>query len=488
MEERFGGFVRKKYSPLGPVVLPSLRSFGIGITGFMIYLDNAATSLVRPPQVAEAVVAALTQVGNSGRGTGDASNATSLMIYQLRVSLASFFGLGARQAAHVIFTKNATEALNLAILSLLPAYLSWARPKDHICPETLSSSQLERQPQSQLTTDHQASALPHIIVADWNHNSVLRPLYRLEDQGLVKLDIWRSGGSDLVDQAWVEKKIRAQGLLDLGDLDRLYQPETHALVVSHASNLTGNALDLRTIGKWAKDHKLLFLVDAAQSAGHLPIHMEEMGIDLLALTGHKALMGPQGTGALLIHLPQILEKNPAFILDQCEPLMAGGAGILSYDRDQPPMAPERFEAGTLNGHSLAGWLAAMEYLQKEGLDKIHHQEIALLRSLYEGMAGLPGIFLYGDFREEVWGSEQRTPVLSFNLGKMPSNFVAEALAERFEIACRAGAHCAPLMHEALGTIDQGAVRFSLNAFTTRKEVEGGIAAVKTLVEEGFSSK
>lgn len=413
----------------------------------MIYLDNAATSLVRPPEVGEAIVAALTQVGNSGRGTGDASNATAYMIYQLRVTLASLFGLGVRQAAHVIFTKNATEALNLAILSLLPTYL--------------------------------AGKTSRIILADWNHNSVLRPLYRLEDMGLVKLDIWRSG---------VQAGLPDQGLLDLGDLDRLYQPETQALVVSHASNLTGNALDLKALGTWAKDRKLLFLVDAAQSAGHLLIDMEEMGIDLLALTGHKALLGPQGTGALLVHLPHILEKNPAFALDKCSPIMAGGSGILSFDRDQPPMVPERFEAGTLNGHSLAGWLAAVEYLQKEGLDKIHQGEMTLLRRLYEGLVGLLDLRLYGDFSKEVWKSGQRTPVLSFNLGKMPSNFVAEALAERFEIACRAGAHCAPLMHEALGTTDQGAVRFSLNAFTTLEEVEAGVGAVKTLVEEGFASK
>lgn len=457
----------------------------------MIYLDNAATSLVRPPEVGEAIVAALTQAGNSGRGTGDASNATAYMMYQLRANLASFFGLGVRQAAHVIFTKNATEALNLAILSLLPTYLaSKAGDQGEVQSGKTADASLRNVTVPPTALDPLSRSLPplpesllyrppHIIVADWNHNSVLRPLYRLEDMGLVKLDIWRSD---------VQAGLPGQGLLDLGDLDRLYQPETQALVVSHASNLTGNALDLRALGTWTKDRKLLFLVDAAQSAGHLPIDMEAMGIDLLALTGHKALLGPQGTGALLVHLPQILEKKPAFTLDKCIPLMAGGAGILSFDRDQPPMAPERFEAGTLNGHSLAGWLAAMEYLQKEGLDKIHQGEMTLLRRLYEGLVGLPDLQIYGDFCKEVWESGQRTPVLSFNLGKIPSNFVAEALAERFEIACRAGAHCAPLMHEALGTTDQGAVRFSLNAFTTMEEVEAGVGAVKTLVEGGFASK
>lgn len=378
----------------------------------MIYLDNAATTLHKPPQVAEAVLSAMGAMGNCARGThGEALHAARL-VYDTREKLASLFGCP--RADHVIFTCNATEALNIAIQGLI-------RSGDHV------------------------------VTTDLEHNSVLRPLYKLEKEQGVKLSFVPA-----------DKKGRVQ----YEDFAQLITPETRAVVCTHASNLTGNALDIARIAQMAHEKGALCIVDASQSAGHLPIDMEKMGLDVVCFTGHKGLMGPQGTGGLCIR-PGV----------EIAPFKVGGTGILSYSKTQPEAYPTRLEAGTLNGHGIAGLHAALEFLEETGVEAIHQREKALMERFYEGVKNIPNVTVYGDFDAPV-----RTAVVSLNIGDYDSGEVADALSEEYGIATRPGAHCAPRMHEALGTVEQGAVRFSFAYYNTEEEVDTAVAAIKELAQ------
>ena len=379
----------------------------------MIYLDNAATTLRKPPQVIDAVVAAMGSFGNSARGTHEEALAASRVIYDTRCKLAALFGC--KRPDHVAFTCNSTEALNIAI---------------HGC----------------------IHAGEHVISTDLEHNSVLRPLYRLERENNVKLSFVPAD---------------RQGNIDYADFERLLRPDTRAVVCTHASNLTGNTLDLACIGAFAHEHDLLFIVDASQSAGVLPIDMEQMHIDVLCFTGHKSLMGPQGTGGLCV----------AEGVD-IRPWCVGGTGVQTFLPSQPPQYPTRLEAGTRNGHGIAGLLAAVHFIQEAGMDAICTHELALARRFYEGVKDVDGVCVYGDFSDFV-----RAPVVSLNIRDAESSMVADALAEDYDIAVRAGAHCAPRMHEALGTVEQGAVRFSFGYYNTEEETDAAIAAVRELAEQ-----
>ena len=379
----------------------------------MIYLDNAATTLRKPPQVIDAVVSAMGSFGNSARGTHEEALAASRVIYDTRCKLAALFGC--KRPDHVAFTCNSTEALNIAI---------------HGC----------------------IHAGEHVISTDLEHNSVLRPLYRLERENNVKLSFVPAD---------------RQGNIDYADFERLLRPDTCAVVCTHASNLTGNTLDLACIGAFAHEHDLLFIVDASQSASVLPIDMEQMHIDVLCFTGHKSLMGPQGTGGLCV----------AEGVD-IRPWCVGGTGVQTFLPSQPPQYPTRLEAGTRNGHGIAGLLAAVHFIQEAGMDAIRTHELALARRFYEGVKDVDGVCVYGDFSDFV-----RAPVVSLNIRDAESSMVADALAEDYDIAVRAGAHCAPRMHGALGTVEQGAVRFSFGYYNTEEETDAAIAAVRELAEQ-----
>lgn len=377
----------------------------------MIYLDNAATTLQKPRPVIDAVVSAMETLGNSARGTHDGSLSASRIIYGTREKLAALFGCP--RPDHVVFTANSTEALNMAICGLL-------NPGDHV------------------------------ISTDWEHNSVLRPLYRMETERNVALSFVSAD---------------RQGRMDYGDFERLIRPETRAIVCTHASNLTGNAADLGRVGKIARAHGLLFMVDASQTAGVLPIDMAAQGIDLLCFTGHKSLMGPQGTGGLCVGEDVRLR-----------PWKVGGTGVQTYSRTQPEQLPTLLEAGTLNGHGIAGLSAALDYIQTVGMDAIREKEEALMRRFYAGVSVIPGVTVYGDF------AGPRTAVVTLNIRDYDSGEVADALSQDYEIATRPGAHCAPRMHRALGTERQGAVRFSFGWFNTETEIDRAIQAVKELAE------
>ena len=378
----------------------------------MIYLDNAATTQKKPPQVLAAVLEAMENMGNSSRGTHGGALKSARSVFSTRANLAKLFH--APGPEQVVFTSNATEALNIALRGLF-------NPGDHVITTALE------------------------------HNSVLRPLYALEAEGTIQFSVVQAD---------------KQGRVDYRDFELLIRPDTRAIVCTHASNLTGNALDLMRIGEIARRHDLLLVVDASQSAGVLPIDMEAMHISVLCFTGHKGLMGPQGTGGLCV----------AQGLEIC-PLKVGGSGILSYSHTHPAEMPTRLEAGTLNGHGIAGLGAGVEFLLETGVETIHAREMELAKRFYEGVKDIPGVTVYGDFSH--WN---RTAVVSLNLGDYDSGEVADALWEDYEIATRAGAHCAPLMHMALGTVEQGAVRFSFSWFNTEEEVDTAINAMKELAE------
>ena len=375
----------------------------------MIYLDNAATTLRKPPQVIDAVVQAMDSFGNSARGTHEGSLAASRVIYDTRCKLAELFHC--KRPDHIAFTCNSTEALNIAI---------------HGC----------------------IHAGEHVISTDLEHNSVLRPLYRLEREKGVSLSFVPAD---------------RQGNIDYADFEKLLRPDTRAVICTHASNLTGNVLDLTRIGQFAHAHGLMFLVDASQSAGVLPIDMEKMQIDVLCFTGHKSLMGPQGTGGLCV-------REGVDIA----PWKVGGTGVQTYSESQPAQMPTRLEAGTLNGHGIAGLNAALDFLQQTGIGTIHAHETALLRRFVEGVRNIPGVTLYGDFDCE------RTAVAALNIGSLDSGEVSDILSEDYGIATRPGAHCAPRLHRALGTEGQGAVRFSFGWYNTEEEADAAMRAVREI--------
>lgn len=378
----------------------------------MIYLDNAATTLHKPPEVLSAVMEAMTSMGNCARGTYNSSLNAARTVYSARMRLARLFGC--TRSDHVVFTQNSTEALNTAICGLLG-------PSDHV------------------------------ISTDLEHNSVLRPLYRLEAESGTRLSFV---GAD------------RQGNIDYEDFERLIRPDTKAIVCTHASNLTGNLLDAERIGRLAKQNGLLFILDASQTAGCFPIDMEAMNIDVLCFTGHKGLMGPQGTGGLCIR-----EKL------EIRPLKTGGTGVQSYSRTQPAELPEHLEAGTLNNHGIAGLNAAAEFILTTGVNVISMWENELMRQFYKGVAAIPGVTVYGDF-----SASQRAAIVALNIRNYESGEVADELDQKYGISTRPGAHCAPRMHEALGTQDRGAVRFSFSWFTREDEVEAAIRAVREIAE------
>lgn len=375
----------------------------------MIYFDNAATAIRKPPEVEEAVIQAIRTAGNAGRGAHEPTLNASRILYRTREKLAELFGVP--NPLRIAFACNATEALNTAIRGLL-------KPGDHV------------------------------ITSVCEHNSVLRPLYRMEEQG-VELSFL---GAD------------EKGRLRYDSLEELLRDNTKAVVITHASNLTGNVTDLGRIASFTKTHGLLLIVDAAQSAGILPIRVEQMGIDILCFTGHKGLLGPQGTGG--IYVKEGIE---------IEPLKTGGSGVHSYDRRHPAVMPTALEAGTLNVHGIAGLGAAVSYLLQTGVDTVCRKEMELARRFVAGIQDFPEIHIYGDQEAQT-----RTGIVSLNIGEEDSGRISDILWEDYGICVRAGAHCAPLMHKTLGTVSQGAVRFSFSHYNTEEEVDFAIQAFREL--------
>lgn len=378
----------------------------------MIYLDNAATTMRKPQEVIEAVANAMCSMGNAGRGVNTASLGAARTVYDTREKLAKFFN--AENPRQIVFTMNSTDSLNTALKGVLD-------PGDHVITTMLE------------------------------HNSVLRPLYDLETKG-VELTILKSS---------------PQGTLDYDDFEKAVKSNTKAIVCTHGSNLTGNLMDVKRVGETAKKHGLLFIVDASQTAGVFPIDVQDMQIDILCFTGHKGLLGPQGTGGMYVREGV-----------KVRPLKVGGSGVQTFSKTHPVEMPTALEAGTLNGHGIAGLDAALEYLEKTGIDEIRATEQKWMWMFYEGVKDVPGIKIYGDFT-----TKERCAIVTLNIGDYDSADVSDELLTEYGISTRAGGHCAPLMHEALGTVEQGAVRFSFSHYNTGEEIETAIRAIRELAEE-----
>ena len=378
----------------------------------MIYLDNAATTLHKPPQVEQAMLDALRTAGTPGRGAHEPTLHASRLVCAARCAAAKL--LNAPDPSCIAFTANATQALNTALGGLF-------RPGDHI------------------------------ITTVCEHNSVLRPLYRLRENGM-------SLSFTTADE---------KGRLQYDQWEGFLRPETRALVVTGASNVTGNGTDLARAAEFAHRHGLLLIVDAAQTAGELPLNVQVLGIDVLCFTGHKALLGPQGTGGLYV--------RPGLSV---RPLVVGGSGVHSFDEQHPAQMPTALEAGTLNVPGLAGLCAGVEWILAQGVETLARREQALTVLFYERIRDLPNVKIYGD--PEM---TPRAPIVSLNIGDEDSARIADILWEEYGICVRAGAHCAPLMHKALGTAEQGTVRFSFSHFNTEAEVLQAAAAVRELAQE-----
>ena len=378
----------------------------------MIYMDNAATTMHKPQEVIDAVVSAMGSMGNAGRGASEAALSASRIIYDTRDRLAKLFH--AEDARQIAFTANSTESLNIAIKGIL-------EPGDHVITTVLE------------------------------HNSVLRPLYEMEKRG-VELSIV---GCD------------EKGMPDLAQMEQAVKENTKMIVCTNGSNLTGNYIDVSVIGDIAHRHGVLFAVDASQTAGVFPIDVQKMQIDILCFTGHKGLLGPQGTGGIYV-------KEGV----KLKPLKTGGSGIQTYSKEHPVQMPTALEAGTLNGHGIAGLHAALGYLEKEGIDNIRKKENELMWRFYNGVKDVPGVKVYGDYSQK-----ERCAIVTLNIGDYDSSEVSDELLMEYDISTRSGGHCAPLMHEALGTVEQGAVRFSFSHYNTEEEVDTAIRAIRELAEE-----
>lgn len=377
----------------------------------MIYLDNAATTMHKPQSVIDAVAQAMCLLGNAGRGATSGALDAARTIHACRAKLARL--LGCPRADHVCFTPNSTAALNTVINGVV-------RPGDRVVTTVLE------------------------------HNSVLRPLNRLAAERGVTVE---HAGCD------------ANGVLDYDELERLVAPGTRAVVVTQASNVTGNAVDVARVAAVAHAAGALVIVDASQSAGTAHIDMQAMGLDVVCFTGHKGLMGPQGTGGLAV----------AEGIDVA-PWAMGGTGVHSFDELQPLEWPTRLEAGTLNGHGIAGLSAGLDFIEaRGGIEAIAAHERALAGRFLAGVREIPGITLYGAFDQPT-----RSAIVSLNVGDIDSAEISDALMQGWGIATRPGAHCAPLMHRALGTERQGVVRFSFGYFNTDEDVETAIDALRDL--------
>ncbi len=370
----------------------------------MIYFDNAATSHPKPPGVILAVAQAIEDFGNPARGAHDFSLAASRCVEYTRERIAELFACP--DPGRVAFTKNVTEALNIAINSIEG----------------------------------------HIVTTEAEHNSLLRPVFRKGNYTVVETD--------------------DSGRYTADDVLKALRADTSAIAVGQASNLTGNLAPVAEIGRLCREKGLFFILDTAQTAGLFPVDMEDLGVDALCFTGHKSLYGLQGTGGICLSS----RFTP-------RPLMVGGSGSHSFDPAQPSELPELLEAGTLNSHGLAALAAGLDYLREKGPEPLAKAD-ALARMFYDQLKDHPGFIFYGDYQAEL-----RAPIVTLNAGELSSEELAAYLSEERDIAVRAGAHCAPLLHRRFGTEKRGAVRFSFSHFNSMAEVRVAVDCLKESLSE-----
>ncbi len=379
------------------------------------YLDNASTTFPKPKVVADAVYEYMTQMGsNINRGSYDSAYSVAGMVLETRQLLCDLFH-GA-DCKNVIFTKNVTESLNV----ILKGYL---KPKDHV------------------------------LVSSMEHNAMMRPLVQLQEKGVEFSRI----------------PCNEQGELQLEAMEFMLRPETKAVAMTHASNVCGTAMPIAKVGEFCQKHGLRLIVDCAQTAGVMPIHMEAMHIDALAFTGHKGLLGPQGIGGFILAEDMILEVDP---------LLSGGTGSVSHTEEVPVFMPDRFEPGTMNLPGILGLRAGLLWLKEIGIDRILAHEMALTESFLQGLAPLEE-----DGQLRILGKKDqtgRTGVVSIQTCKLDIAECAYELDETYGIMTRVGLHCAPIAHKSLDTYPTGTIRFSFGWWNTEEDVQVAVRALKEI--------
>ncbi len=378
----------------------------------LCYLDNAATSFPKPESIHEAVLETLKGIGaNPGRGGHQLSLKAERVLFETREKIAGLFNVP--DSKNVVFSKNATESINLALKGLL-------KPGDHV------------------------------LVSGMEHNAVMRPLEGLSEKNV----------------SYTCVPCDPQGFLDPKELVEAIRPETRLIALTHASNITGTILPIQEVGQMAKKHNIHFLVDAAQSAGVLEIDMGKDGIDLLACTGHKGLLGPQGVGFLVIREGVELK-----------PLIEGGTGGLSDSIKQPACLPDRLESGTQNTPGIAGLSAGIAFIKKEGLDHIRAKEKALTQRLIDGLSEVDDVEIFGPRNVE-----KQTAVISFRVARRDSGEIGDILDREFGVVTRVGLHCSPLAHKTIGTYPEGTIRVSPGFFTKEPEIDYFLNSLKEICE------
>lgn len=379
----------------------------------MIYLDNAATSWPKPPGVIEAMTAFMAEVGaNPGRSGHRLAVEAGRLVYSTREAVADLFG--APDPLRVVFGQNVTEALNLALRGVL-------RPGNHV------------------------------VTSSMEHNSVMRPLRALQRQGVEVSVVGCS----------------PEGVLLPADVEAALRPNTAMIALTHASNVVGTLLPIDEVGLLARRRGVPLLVDAAQTAGAHPLDMQALHIDLLAFTGHKALLGPMGTGGLIV--------APEFDAKRITPLKRGGTGSRSDLEEQPDFLPDACESGTLNVPGLAGLRAGVRWVLARGVEEIRRHEVRLAQRLIDGLASISGVTVYG-----TRDAERQAATVSFNVAGLEPSEVGLRLDDEHGVLCRVGLHCAPAAHRTMGTFPRGTVRFGLGAMNTSEDVDAALAAVEAL--------
>lgn len=379
----------------------------------MIYLDNAATTFPKPESVYKKMDDCMRNYcSNPGRSGHKMAMESARVVEETREIIAKLFNI--KNPMDVVYTFNATDSLNLAIKGFLKLG-------------------------------------DHVITTTMEHNSVLRPIMELENIGIEHTFV----------QADKEGKINPK------DIEAAIKDNTKLIAIIHASNVTGTLIDIETIGKIAKNHKITYLVDASQSAGIYDIDVDKLNIDMLAMPGHKGLLGPQGTGILYVN-------NKIRLHCQRE----GGTGSKSEEIVQPDLYPDKYESGTHNTPGIVGLGAGVEFILETGIDNIRKHEEELSQYMIDEILKIDGVKLYGPK-----SAKERTAVISINIKDLDSGEVTFRLDREFGIATRSGIHCAPLAHKSIGTLKQGAVRFSLGYFTTKEEIDKAIKAIQIIASE-----
>lgn len=379
----------------------------------MIYLDNAATTYPKPEEVYQAMLESMKEFGaNPGRSGHKLALKAGRAIYETRELLSKLFNI--ENPMNIIFTSNATEGLNLGIKGILKSG-------------------------------------DHVITTSMEHNSVLRPLKALENIGVETTII----------------QCDKTGMIDINDIEKNIRQNTKMIITTHASNVTGTLFPIDEISKIAHKNGLLYMVDAAQTAGVYDIDVKNMNIDILVFPGHKSLLGPQGTGGIYI-------REGIDVMQMKE----GGTGSRSESLIQPEMLPDKFESGTPNTPGIVGLGAGIKFILKTGIDNIRKHEEELTECFIEELKKIDKVKIYGPC-----DVKKQAPVVSINLGKEDSSEVSYILDRVFNIAVRPGLHCAPLAHKTIGTFEQGVVRFSIGYFNTHKDIEEAVKAVREIAKE-----